>query len=83
MNEILTINTSIEFNSHSYMGVPGHRVNSEVSSIERPGKLVLNDNVSVVISWENLQARFVLTRKQPHISSTTISTNKPIAVDFV
>lgn len=69
MNEILTINTSIEFNSHSYMGVPGHRVNSEVSSIERPGKLVLNDNVSVVISWENLQARFILIHK-PHISST-------------
>ena len=50
MNEILTINTSVELNSQAYPGVPGYRVNSEVSSIQRFGKLVLNDDISVVIS---------------------------------
>ena len=50
MNEILTIDTPVEFNSQAYPGIPGHRVNSKVSSIQRFDKLVLNDNISVIIS---------------------------------
>ena len=33
MKEILTINTSVEFNSKANPGVPGYRINPEVSSI--------------------------------------------------
>ena len=49
MSSSLTINTSIKFNSQAYPGVPGHRVNSKISPIQRFGKLVLNNDVSVVI----------------------------------
>lgn len=55
----LTVHASIEFNSHPDIRIPGHRINSEVSTIERTGKLVLNDDISVIVSFEHLKYNFM------------------------
>ena len=55
----LTVHASIKFNSHADIRIPGHRINPEVSTIERTGKLVLDDNVSVIVSFEHLKYNFV------------------------
>ena len=55
----LTVHASIKFNSHADIRIPGHRINPEVSTIERTGKLVLDDNVSVIVSFEHLKYNFM------------------------
>ena len=55
----LTVNASIEFNSHPDIRIPGHGINPEVSTIERTGKLVLNDDISVIVSFEHLKYNFM------------------------
>ena len=55
----LTVHASIKFNSHADIRIPGHRINPEVSTIERTGKLVLDDNVSVIVSFEHLKCNFM------------------------
>ena len=55
----LTVHASIKFNSHADIRIPGHRINSEISTIERTGKLVLDDNVSVIVSSEHLKYSFM------------------------
>lgn len=55
----LTVHASIEFNSHADIRIPGHRINPEISTIERTGKLVLDDNVSVIVSFEHLKYNFM------------------------
>ena len=55
----LTVHASIEFNSHADIRIPGHRINPEISTIERTGKLVLNDNISVIVSFEHLKYNFM------------------------
>ena len=55
----LTVHASIEFNSHADIRIPGHRINPEISTIERTGKLVLDDNVSVIVSFEHLKHNFM------------------------
>ena len=55
----LTVHASIEFDSHADIRIPGHRINPEVSTIERTGKLVLNHNISVIVSFEHLKYNFM------------------------
>ena len=55
----LTVHASIKFNPHADVRIPGHRINPEISTIERTGKLVLDDNVSVIVSFEHLKYNFM------------------------